>query len=234
MKFKYVLGFASLCLLINLTGCALLNKPVEFVDKFIGHTLFPPYSGPKAKVVVADFEIKAAKATTEVGLGLREMLIAGLTKTHRFTVEPALKENTDKEVDSIIIAAEVINFEPRASGGSQGVAGGGSASSGTLGSFLGSSVNKSYIALNIRIVDAKSSKVLASGRIAGQAVDSDGTGAKNLLDEEKSSEGLSVYANTPMEQAVNKCILEAVRYVVQNVPASYYKGDKNGKTQEKR
>lgn len=229
MKFKYTLGVIFITLFANLTGCALINKPVQFVDRFIGHTFFPPYSGAKAKIVVADFEIKAAKATTEVGVDLREMLIAGLIKSNRFSVASALKENTEKTGNSIIIATEVINFEPRASGGSQGIGGGGSASSGILGSLLGSSVNKSYIALNIRVVDTQSSKVLASGHIAGQATDIGSTPKKRVSEEEKSSEGLSAYVHTPIEQAINKCILEAVRYIVQNVPASYYKGDKNGK-----
>jgi curli biogenesis system outer membrane secretion channel CsgG len=211
-----------------LAGCAVLNKPVEFVDKFIGQTFFPPYSGPKVKIAVADFEIKAAKATSGVGLDLKEMLVAGLTKSNHFTVISNVQGDSAKEESAIIIAVEIINFEPRASGGSQGVGGGGSASSGILGSLLGSSVNKSYIALNIRIVDAKSSKVLAAGHIAGQAMDNEGA-VKKKVSEDESSAGFSAYVNTPMEQAVNKCILEAVQYIVQNVPENYYKGDKNGK-----
>ena len=115
-----------------------------------------------------------------------------------------------------------MDFEPRASGGSEGVGGGGSAASGTLGSLLGVTGNKSTIALNIRIVDTASSKVLVSGRIAGQAID---TGSASRLRRGGTlNEGLSAYTNTSMGEAINKCIVEAAEYIVQNVPASYYKG----------
>ena len=35
--------------------------------------------------------------------------------------------------------------------------------------------------------------------------------------------GLGAYANTPMEKAIRICIIEAVRYISQTIPASYYK-----------
>ncbi len=215
--------------IISLAGCAVLNKPVQFVDRFIGRTLFPPYSGPKASIVVADFEIKAAKATTETGVGLRDMLIAGLNNTNRFSVISLRNDNIEKNA-GLIIAVEVTDFEPRASGGSLGIGGGGSASSGTLGSLLGFSANKSSLALNIRIVDAVSTKVLFSERIIGQAVD---TVQPRSAREHKGSalnEGLSAYTNTSMGEAINKCIIEAIEYIVEKVPQGYYKGDKNGKT----
>ena len=91
--------------------------------------------------------------------------------------------------------------------------------------------NKSTIALNIRIVDAVSSKVLFSERLSGQAVDSESLRRERHNKQTSLNEGLSAYANTPMEEAIDKCIMEAVRYITQKVPASYYKGDKNGKAQ---
>ena len=222
MKTKYFLIISCGFLIINLAGCAVINKPVQF----IGQAFFPPYSGPKTTIIVADFEIKAAKATADVGSGLQDMLIAGLNKTNRFLIISP-KDSTNQSA-KLIIATEVVDFEPRASGGSDGVGGGGSAASGTLGSLLGVTGNKSTIALNIRIVDTVSSKVLVSGRIAGQAVD---TGSTSRLRRGSGlNEGLSAYNNTSMGEAINKCIVEAAEYIVQNVPASYYKGGKFGKT----
>lgn len=222
MKARFFLIIGCGFLIINLTGCAVLDKPVQF----IGQAFFPPYSGPKATIVIADFEIKAAKATVDVGAGLQDMLISGLNKTNRFLII-APKDNTSKSA-KLIIATEVVDFEPRASGGSEGVGGGGSAASGTLGSLLGVTGNKSTIALNIRIVDTVSSKVLISGRVSGQAVD---TGSASHTHRGSAlNEGLAAYTNTSMGEAINKCIIEAVEYIVQNVPESYYKGDKNGKT----
>ena len=209
-------------LILSLTGCAVLDKPVQF----IGQAFFPAYSGSKAAIIVADFEIKAAKATADAGSGLQDMLIARLNKTNRFLIISP-KDNTGKNA-KLIIATEVVDFEPRASGGSEGVGGGGSASSGTLGSLLGVTGNKSTIALNIRIVDTASSKVLVSGRVSGQAADT-GFASRSRHRGSVLNEGLSAYTDTSMGEAINKCIVEAVEYIVQNVPASYYKGDKNGK-----
>jgi len=226
MKLKYILVVSYGILILALAGCAVLNKPVQLVDQFIGATLFPPYSGPKASVVVADFDIKAARVTTEVNSGLRDMLIDGLDKTNRFLVVPTPKDYTQKNAE-LIIAAEVVDFDPLISGGRMGVGGGGSAASGTLGSLLGVTANKSTIVLNIRIVDALSSKVLVSERISGQAVEVEAQhrGAGLVL-----NEGLDAYSNTSMGEAINKCIAEAIRYIVGKVPAKYYRGEKNGKT----
>ncbi|MCX5695459.1 MAG: hypothetical protein NTW18_02185 [Candidatus Omnitrophica bacterium] len=226
MKLKYILviGYGILIL----AGCAVLNKPVQFVDDFIGSTFFPPYSGPKARVVVADFEIKTVNITTEVNLGLRDMLIEELNKTNRFLAVSAPKDYAEKNT-GLIIAAEVINFDPLISGGSEGIGGGGSSASGTLGSLLGVSTNKSVVALNIRIVDALSSKVLVAERLTGQAVDTGSLSREHHHKGSNLNEGLSAYANTSMGEAINKCIAEAVRYIVRKVPDSYYKGDKNGK-----
>ena len=213
-----------------LTGCAILNKPVKFVDDFIGSTFFPAYSGPKANVIVADFEIKTSNITVEMNTGLREMLVEGLNKTSRFQVVGAPKDNTEKSA-GLIIAAEVVEFDPLISGGSAGVGGGGSSADGTLGSLLGVVTNKATIVLNIRIVDTVSSKVLFSGRIIGQAVDTGGSRRERHYKKAGLNEGLSAYSNTPMGEAINKCIVEAISYIVEKVPADYYKGDKNGKTQ---
>ena len=229
MKLKSLLVAGCIVSALALTGCAVLKKPVQLVDDFIGSTLFPPYSGPKASLVVADFEIKAANVTTEVNAGLRDMLVEGLNKTNRFLIVPASKDYAEKNA-GLIIAAEVIDFDPLISG-SEGVGGGGSAASGTLGSLLGVVTNKSTITLNIRIVDAASSKVLFSERIEGQAVDTEGSRRSRRNKKSNLNEGLSAYANTPMEEAINKCVIEAVKYIVQKVPVNYYKGDKDGKAQ---
>jgi len=34
---------------------------------------------------------------------------------------------------------------------------------------------------------------------------------------------LSRYSDAPMENAIRSCMVEAVRYIVQAVPANYYK-----------
>ncbi|MCX5707143.1 MAG: hypothetical protein NTW13_05795 [Candidatus Omnitrophica bacterium] len=226
IRSKFLWLINSVFLLAGLAGCATLNKPVEF----IGSKLFPSYSGPKAKVMVADFEIKTVKAGNEIGVGLREMLVDGLTKSNRFFVIAARKDNPEKPA-SLIIAAELIDFEPQGSGGSSGIAGGGSSASGTLDTLLGAGLDKSYIALNIRIVDASSSRVVAAQHISGQAVSKGKISREVSYQRSQLGGKLSAYNNTPMAEAINKCIVEAVKYIIQKLPSDYYKykGDKNGK-----
>ncbi|MFA5095846.1 MAG: CsgG/HfaB family protein [Candidatus Omnitrophota bacterium] len=209
-------------------GCAVLKKPVQFVDNFIGSAFFPPYAGLKANIAVTDFEAKTTNMTAEVNASLREMFIEGLQRTNRFAIVPVAKDGVARDVD-LIIAVEVLEFDPLISGGSEGAGGGGSAASGTLGSLLGVATNKATITLNTRIVDAASSKILFSERITRQAAPTEATRAGGYKKADL-NEGLSAYAGTPIAEAINTCIVESVKYVVQKVPASYYKGDEHGKT----
>lgn len=218
------------CAVSFLSGCALINKPIEFVDEFINSAFFPPYSGPKAKITVADFEVMTAKATSDISSDLRELLIAGLLKSGRFELISLPKDGTVKS-SGLIVATRLLDFEPYGSGGKSGVGGAGSASSGSLSSLLGSSINRSYISLDIRIVDAATSKILFSDRITGQAA-GDYNPQEEHHRENNTGHGLSVYTGTSMEEAINKCMLQAVEYIIHKVPAGYYKGgDKDGKAQ---
>lgn len=213
-------------------GCASIKaviRPAGTAENAAAQAALPPYSGPKARIAMADFEVKAAKATSEIGLGLREMLTAALLNSGRFSV-------TERQVQSqaasgqepaasavlpadLIITAAVTEFEPQASGGRAGLGGGGGVGSGVLGGLLGSTLNKAHIALDIRIVNASTSEVLASTRVQGQASDISG----GFMGSWALGSGLSAYANTPMEKAIRICLVEAVRYISQTVAPNYYK-----------
>jgi curli biogenesis system outer membrane secretion channel CsgG len=123
----------------------------------------------------------------------------------------------------LIITAAVTEFEPQASGGRAGIGGGGGVASGILGGLLGAALNKSHMALDIRIIDASTSEVLAATRVQGQASDVSGAIMAGFFGGWGLGAGLSVYANTPMEKAIRVCIIEAVRYVAQTIPPTYYK-----------
>ncbi len=245
---KKVMTIISFLLIMSLTGCASLNslmQPTAQVDNNAGVAPLPPYSGPKSRIAVADFEVKAAKASTEIGSGLREMLVTALVNSNRFSVVErqalsAVMQEQELGVSGaaqagagpqrgkirtadLIVAAAVTEFEPQASGGAAGIGGGGSVASGILGGLLGAALNKAHMALDIRIIDASTSEILVSTRIQGQASDVSGGFMAGFLGNWALGGGLSMYANTPMEKAIRVCIIEAVRYISQTTPANYYK-----------
>jgi curli biogenesis system outer membrane secretion channel CsgG len=233
-----------LLLIIGIVGCA-STQPTARVDNDAGAAPLPPYSGPKARVAIADFDVKAAKATGEIGSGLREMLITAMVNSNRFSVlerqqlgavmqEQELSASGAAQQGSgpqrgkiktadLIVTAAVTEFEPAASGGAAGIGGGGGVASGVLGGLLGAAMNKSHMAMDIRIVDTSTSEVLSSTRVQGEASDVAGGFMMGFMGSWALGGGLGAYANTPMEKAIRICIIEAVRYIAQTIPANYYK-----------
>ena len=235
-------------LIFALIGCASLQdiiQPTAQVEPSSGAQALPPYSGPKARIAVADFDVKAAKAGGEIGSGLREMLITALINSNRFSVverqvleavmkeqelsisgaaDPASKVERGKiRTADLIITAAVTEFEPQASGGRAGVGGGGGVGSGILGGLLGGALNKAHLALDIRLIDTSTSEILAATRVQGQASDISGAIMAGFFGGWGLGAGLSAYANTPMEKAIRICIIEAVKYIAQATPVNYYK-----------
>ncbi|MBU0710284.1 MAG: hypothetical protein KJ793_06220, partial [Candidatus Omnitrophica bacterium] len=180
---KFSIYFYLFFLVFNLTGCASTSTSAR-IDAGAGAAPLPPYSGPKARIAVADFDIKAAKAGSEIGQGLREMLVTALVNSSRFSVVErqalgAIMQEQNLAVSGaadtaesgaqkgklktaeLIISAAVTEFEPQSSGGRAGVGGGGGVSSGVLGGLLGAALNKAHMALDIRIIDASTSEILA-------------------------------------------------------------------------
>jgi len=192
-------------LILSITGCASFKSTI----KTAGIATLPPYTGPKAKIVVVDFEVKASKAADEIGRGLREMLVTALKSNNRFLITERQELNSTMaaenlsaqnvvQADVLCITVVVTEFEPQSSGGSAGIGGGGGVNRGILGGLLATTtLSKPHIALDIRIVDTSTSKALASTRALGQALD--------------------------VEKAISICIIEAERFISQSIPVDYYK-----------
>ncbi len=236
---KILLVSGYFLLLFFLIGCATIKKITHLSlkrAKAPSLTIIPTYSGPKACITVVDFEVNTAKATAEIASGLRQMFVDSLMQSNRFsilerqTVKALAKEElvgTQKKSEtknaSLIITATVSEFEPVASGGRAGLGGGGGVGRGTLGTLLGDSLNQAHLALDIRIVDGITAKVLAAKSVQAQASDVSGVIMTDPLGNNRLKNELSIFSHTPMEKAIRICITEAVRYISQKIPASYYK-----------
>ncbi|MCX5709477.1 MAG: hypothetical protein NT088_01945 [Candidatus Omnitrophica bacterium] len=200
----------ALFLVLTLAGCSYYNKMVSVFKPAPGKNL-------RARLTVADFEARAAKADNKIASELRQLLVNNLSSSKRIIV----LERNDATAD-LIITAEVLEFEPQASGGRSGIGGGGGTESSAFGGLLGASSAKAHITLNIRIADIHSSQVLAAARIRGQVTDITGKN-KTQANGSGLKGDLAVFANTPMERAISECISESARYVNSSIPERYFK-----------
>ena len=206
--------FIYASILLFLAGCFSTKSP-SLVDKSLTGEPLSPYAGAKAKIAVNDFELKTSGIDAEAGLALKEYFISILNSTKRFSIVTPLESD-------IIISVAIIEFIPENSGGKSGLAGGGSSASSFMGGLFGEVLNKANMQLNLRIIDRTSLEVLASRDIQSQLVERTGKRIKIPRDKVFKA-GLSEYSGTPMGKVIYDCLVEAGRYIAQNIPLKYYK-----------
>jgi len=89
---------------------------------------------------------------------------------------------------------------------------------------LGVQSKAAHMAIDVRVVDVTSGRILATSRIAGEARSVGASVGANI-----SAHGVTMpatlggFANTPMEQAIRDCIDKAAAYVVANTPRQYFR-----------
>lgn len=237
MKVSYLWSLVFIPLLI-LSACQSL-EPTATVTTTGGPSIATAraesYNGPKARIAVNKFSNKAAKASGQVGTGMADMLTTALFHSNRFIVldrqdmgsvvaeqdlaaTGRIKEGTGAPIGQLegaelLMTGAITAFEPDASGVQGGVLGG-------FGALVGASKKNAYIAIDVKVVDTTTGRIVAANSIEGKASDfSAGLigGGGELLG------GLGVYKNTPMEKAIRVCINEAVRYVSTQTPANFYR-----------
>lgn len=194
----------------------------------------------RASVAVGDFQVKAAKATQEIGDGLREMLVTALHQSGYFLVvermdikglaaEQALSRSAmarpsaahpegGMEVADIIVYGVVSEFEPRAGGMA-------------FGNFIPQmhmtvkqSTQFAEMAIDIRAVDVRTGRVLVAQRIPGTAQSQAASmGAGVTAGGVTLPVSLGSFHNTPMEQAIRDSVQKAVYFVINNLPESYFR-----------
>ena len=228
------------CLAIALAACAPTAKVTSTGGQDIESARMEAYNGPKARIAVSDFEDKMSSSgyyNAEYGRGMSDMLTTALFETNRYIVlerekiqsvlaeqnlgaSGRVKRETAAAVGEIegaelLVTAAITGFDPGASGGGGGLGG---IIGGNLGAVVGA-FKKAHVAMDLRVVDTNTARVLLATSVEGSATAFGGGG---LLAGGAMGGGLGGFQKTPMETAIRKMIQEAVKVIAARTPASYY------------
>ena len=177
--------------------------------------------------------------------GLKDMLTTSLVQSRRYRVlerqnidsiksEIGLQEGgyTDetgvargqvKGID-IAVVASITGWDPGTKGASGSVGGLLGKRAGALLGAVSGGYSKSSMAMDIRLVDAATTEILAATTVRGTATDVNIGGALAALTGGGAMGGsLGAFASTPMEKAIRTCIFEATKFVAENTPGEYLK-----------
>ncbi|MDX1625915.1 MAG: CsgG/HfaB family protein [Wenzhouxiangellaceae bacterium] len=215
------------------------------------------YNGPKARIAVARFENKTASNmgaagwySPQIGDGMADMLTTALVNSGRYIVleresldtvlneqdlgaSGRIRQDTAAPIGEIegaelLVVAAVTEFEGNA-GGTSGRIGGGKVGR-VFGALAGGS-RKAHMAIDLRVVDARTSRILAATSVEGEAKDFNLGGALGGYTGSYSLGGaLSSWKNTPREKALRAVIEGAVDYVISVTPPSMLRYDAAGRT----
>ncbi|QOC22923.1 SH3 domain-containing protein [Wenzhouxiangella sp. AB-CW3] len=242
---------AGVCMLAFLTGCPTAGTTGQVRDSGSGASMAEAraahYDGPQARIAVARFENKAGNTggwwNQSIGDGMADMLTTALFQTNRFIVlERGAIDDVMAEQDlgasgrvrgetaaaigeiegaELLVVAAVTEFSED-SGGTRGSVGGG-----RLGRALGSiagGTSSAHMAIDLRIIDTDTSRILAATSVEGEARDFDIGGALSTYTSRHSLGGaLETWENTPREKALRQVIGKAVEEVVSRTPQQYYR-----------
>jgi curli biogenesis system outer membrane secretion channel CsgG len=201
----------------------------------------PEASGPlKATVAVGDFQVKAARANQYIGDGLREMLLTALHNSGRFIVveridikglaaEQALSRSAMARPDMAIPGAQMDVADVMVNGAVTEFEGEASGSDFQMGMpsvpFTASRGGKTtHMAIDIRVIDVRSGRLLMARRVTGSADASKGSfGASPKVSGETLPFSFGAFRNTPMEKAIRDAVIQATQYVSDNLPPAYFR-----------
>jgi curli biogenesis system outer membrane secretion channel CsgG len=247
----YLRMIAGLCALGFLTGCPSAGTTTQVRDSGSGPSVAEAqaaaYDGPQARIAVARFENKAGNTgrwySPAIGDGMADMLTTALFQSGRFIVlERAAIDDVMSEQDlgasgrvrgetaaqigeiegaEILVVAAVTEFTENASG-TRGSVGGGRLGR-VIGGIAGGS-SSAHMAIDLRIIDTNTSRILAATSVEGEARDFDIGGAlAGYTGRHAMGGALSTWENTPREKALRQVIGKAVEEVVSRTPQQYYR-----------
>ncbi|MDT8439370.1 MAG: CsgG/HfaB family protein [Wenzhouxiangellaceae bacterium] len=208
------------------------------------------YNGPRARIAVARFENKTADSynwySPQIGDGMADMLTTALVNSGRYIVleresldtvlseqdlgaSGRIRQDTAAAIGEIegaelLVVAAVTEFGD--SGGTQ--AGGGGFGGRIFGAITGGS-RSAHMAIDLRVVDSTTSRILAATSVEGEAKDFNIGGAlAGYTGSVGLGGGLSSWKNTPREKALRQVIGAAVEYVISVTPPAMMRYDALG------
>jgi curli biogenesis system outer membrane secretion channel CsgG len=210
------------------------------------------YDGPKARVAVSQFKDKTGKGwwTGAIGDGMADMLSTALFHSNRYIVlerqqvsdvlreqdlgaAGRIQKGTEAPIGQIegaelLVTGAVTEFEGAASGVGGGIGGIGGTAGRVLGGIAGG-IKKAHMAIDMRVIDTRTSRIVAATSVEGEATDFAlggalaGAGSGGAL-----GGALGGWSKTPTEKALRLCIQEAVKFIVSKTPQTYYHYGANG------
>ena len=203
------------------------------------------YNGPKARIAIARFTDKTGSGwyNGRIGRGMADQLATALFSSQRFILlerrilQDVLKEQNlgasgrvrrdtaapigQIEGAELLVTGAVTEFQRAASGG------GGRVSGGLFGSLLGAvsgAFRKAHMAIDMRIIDTRTSRIVAATSVEGESTDVNLGGAlTGYFGGGALGASLSGWKNTPIEKALRATINEAVKFIVSKTPPVYYR-----------
>jgi len=242
-------GFLLLIFSILLVGCVTPGTTTTVTSgqnsPSMGEVRAESYNGPKARIAVAEFKNKAGNMggwwNPDIGTGMADQLVTALFSTNRFIVlerqtldnvlaeqdlgaSGRIKKGTEAAIGEIegaelLVVAAVTEFDGGASGGGGALGGGGG---GILGAIAGS-FKKAHMAIDLRVIDARTSRILAATSVEGSSTDVKLGGALGGYWGGGALGGaLGGWKNTPKEKALRQVINKAVEFIVTKTPQKFY------------
>lgn len=241
MKRKVLSLMGLFIFLLGMWGCEMTPKArvTSGEGPSMAEAQLEAYDGPKARIAVSRFTDKTGKGwwTGRLGDGMADMLATALFNTNRFILlerqslkdvlaeqdlgaSGRIKQETaaaigEVEGAELLVTGAVTEFEP----GSGGIGG---SLGGTVGRVVGgvlAGIRKSHIAIDLRVIDTRTSRIVAATSVEGEARNFNLGG---VLVGSNVGGGLGSYSKTPMEKAVRVALGEAVKFVVSKTPQKYY------------
>lgn len=251
LKFKLIVLTLSV---IFLSGCVTAGTKTTVTAGQGGPSMdearMEAYDGPKARIAVAQFKNKAGNQgrwwNPQIGNGMADQLTTALFNSNRFIVlerqtlsnvlseqdlgaSGRIKHGTEAAIGQIegaelLVVAAVTEFDGASSGAQGGVGGVGYGGSGALLGAVMGGFKKAHMAIDLRIIDAKTSRIIAATSVEGESTDVNIGGAvAGFFGGGALGGALGGWKNTPKEKALRQVINKAVEFIAQRTPKKFYR-----------